>query len=68
MTQRTTPPPVDLAKALRAARLLQGFTRMAPSHQKEYLQWLESAKRPETRSTRIEKIVLAVREKIARRA
>jgi uncharacterized protein YdeI (YjbR/CyaY-like superfamily) len=55
--------PADLVKALRAARLLDTFARLAPSHRKEYVMWLEDAKRPETHERRLAKIVDAVREK-----
>jgi uncharacterized protein YdeI (YjbR/CyaY-like superfamily) len=30
------------------------FDNFAPSHQKEYLRWFEEAKKPETRSRRLE--------------
>jgi Domain of unknown function (DUF1905)/Bacteriocin-protection, YdeI or OmpD-Associated len=62
---RAVEPPPDLAKALRAARLADAFTHMSPSHQKEYVMWLEDAKRPETRERRRIKIVDTIREKIA---
>lgn len=60
---RAIDPPADLAKALRAARLLDAFARLAPSHRKEYVMWLEDAKRPETRERRLVKIVEVLREK-----
>jgi uncharacterized protein YdeI (YjbR/CyaY-like superfamily) len=56
-------PPADLAEALRAAQESDAFARLAPSHQKEYVMWLEDAKRPETRERRLAKIVDVLREK-----
>jgi uncharacterized protein YdeI (YjbR/CyaY-like superfamily) len=60
---RAIGPPADLAKALTAARLADAFARLSPSHQKEYVMWLEDAKRPETRERRMAKIVDVLREK-----
>lgn len=53
----TKPPPVapdDLLAALRrngAAR--KTFDAFAPSHQREYIEWITEAKRPETREKRL---------------
>jgi len=50
--------PEDLAQALAkndAARALWGS--MAPSHRKEYVGWIEEAKRADTRARRVEKAV-----------
>lgn len=61
--ERTVEVPGDLADALRqteeaAAR----FDKLAYSHQKEFVDWIESAKRPETRANRIAKAVAMVLE------
>jgi hypothetical protein len=52
---------VDLAKdseaALKEAGLLEKFKSMAFTHQREYHQWIEEAKRPETRANRIARTV-----------
>ena len=53
---RTLEVPTDLEEALsrdEAAR--SRFTRMPYSRRKEYLDWIESAKREETRASRIER-------------
>ena len=53
---RTLEVPTDLEEALsrdEAARL--SFDRMPYSHRKEYVDWIESAKREETRASRIER-------------
>jgi uncharacterized protein YdeI (YjbR/CyaY-like superfamily) len=33
------------------------FVRLAPSHQREYLTWIEEAKKPDTRRRRIERML-----------
>jgi uncharacterized protein YdeI (YjbR/CyaY-like superfamily) len=46
--------PADLIEALAAnepARVL--FEGLAASHQREYVRWIEEAKRPETRARRV---------------
>lgn len=50
--------PADLAVALRAApAALAFFEQLAPSHRKEYIRWLEEAKKAETRQQRLAKVV-----------
>ena len=61
---RSIEPPRDLAKALGAAGMRNGFAALSPSHQKEYVLWLDDAKRPETRVRRLDKIVEKLREKL----
>jgi hypothetical protein len=60
---RETALPDDLAAALvdepEATSFLEG---LAPSHRKEFVRWIEDAKKPETRATRVEKTVTALRE------
>jgi hypothetical protein len=53
--------PDDLAAAMDdAARSTYGG--LAFTHRKEWVRWVEEAKRPETRATRVEKTVAALRE------
>ena len=60
---RTVEVPGDLARALeRVAAAQEAFERLAYSHQREYVEWIEEAKRPETRARRIEKTVERLRE------
>jgi Domain of unknown function (DUF1905)/Bacteriocin-protection, YdeI or OmpD-Associated len=47
----------DMTDALTAADLLSRFRGMAFTHQREYARWINEAKRAETRSSRIEKMV-----------
>jgi len=58
---RDTALPDDLDAALDdAAR--SHFHSLAPSHRKEWVRWVEEAKKPETRATRIERTAAALRE------
>ena len=57
---RETPLPEDLAAALdEDARSF--FDGLAPSHRKEWVRWVEEAKKPETRAARVEKTAEALR-------
>lgn len=59
--------PADVASALRAdAEVAAVFEAMRPSCQKEYVAWVEEAKKPETRARRLEKLAERVREYGAR--
>ena len=63
---RIIKPPADLARALQANKEAQvAWEKLSYTHQKEYAKAVEEAKRPETRSRRIEKAVseLAARMK-----
>jgi hypothetical protein len=63
---RTITPPTDLAKALRAAGLLSTFKSLAFTHQREHVEAIEQAKKPETRANRIAKCVEMVKAKAAK--
>lgn len=60
---RTVEVPVDLARALSAAKLRSAFDAFALTHRKEFVESITSAKRPETRSKRLSKVVTLVRAK-----
>jgi len=60
---RTVKVPADLAGALAAAKLRSGFDAFSLSHRKEFVDWITSAKRAETRAARIPKVVAQVRAK-----
>jgi Domain of unknown function (DUF1905)/Bacteriocin-protection, YdeI or OmpD-Associated len=52
--ERTVTAPDDFRKALAASKTAQErFDEFAYTHRKEYVQWVEEAKRPETRQRRI---------------
>jgi uncharacterized protein YdeI (YjbR/CyaY-like superfamily) len=53
--------PTDLAAAMDdAARTT--YDGLSYTHRKEWVRWVEEAKKPETRATRIEKTVAGLRE------
>ncbi len=56
----------DVKREFKLAGLLGYFESLAYSHRKEYIRWIETAKREETRKSRIEKavIMLGKKEKI----
>ena len=58
---RDTALPDDLDAALDDAARTH-FHALAPSHRKEWVRWVEEAKKPETRAARIEKTAAALRE------
>jgi uncharacterized protein YdeI (YjbR/CyaY-like superfamily) len=41
----------------RAKKARQQFEAFAPSHQREYLEWIQDCKRPETQLRRIEQAI-----------
>ncbi len=51
---RTVPLPVDLRKALEAEPdAKKAFAALSFTHRREYVEWVEEAKRPETRARRV---------------
>lgn len=54
---RVITPPKDFSAALKKAGLQAAFSKMSYTHQKEYVNAIEEAKRPETRIRRIEKAI-----------
>ena len=54
--------PDDLARALREAGVEEAFASLAPSHRKQYLYWVNDARREETRQRRIAETVRHARE------
>lgn len=60
---RAVPVPDDLAAALAAEPPASTFFEgLAPSHRKEWVRWIEEAKKPETRTARLERTLTALRE------
>lgn len=57
--------PKDVADALKSAGVVAFFAGLPPSHRREYLKWITSAKKPETRKTRVEKAVKMLAQKQA---
>ena len=55
---RTANPAPDLLAALAASKPAQNaWGRLAPSYQRQHIQHIEGAKRPETRERRIQKLI-----------
>jgi len=54
--------PDELAAALAAAGLRDRFDALSFTHRKEYVRWIEEAKREETRRRRLERAVEMLRE------
>lgn len=50
---KTIETPLDVEKQFKTAKVLVYFNSLAFSHRKEYIQWIESAKKEETRTKRI---------------
>jgi Bacteriocin-protection, YdeI or OmpD-Associated/Domain of unknown function (DUF1905) len=62
---RTVEVPLDLASALdRDPAIRETFDGLSYTHRKEYVRWIEEAKREETRTRRVEKSVEMLREGI----
>jgi uncharacterized protein YdeI (YjbR/CyaY-like superfamily) len=63
-TPRTVAVPADLEASLaKAPAQAQSFAALSYSHKKEYVDWIESAKKPETRSNRINKALAMIAER-----
>jgi len=60
---RTVDVPADLPRALSAAKARAAFDAFSFSHRKEFVDWVTSAKRAETRAARIPRVVAQVRAK-----
>ena len=59
--ERTVDLPDDLAMAIDSARLRAAWDRQSYTNRKEFVRGVEEAKKPETRTRRIEKVVDALR-------
>jgi Bacteriocin-protection, YdeI or OmpD-Associated/Domain of unknown function (DUF1905) len=57
---RTVSVPADLRDALAASNAKESFDRLSFTHRREYVEWVESAKRAETRERRIAESVRRV--------
>ncbi len=54
--ERKVEVPADVETALREHGLLESFGKFSYSHQKEVMDWINDAKKPETRARRIAKL------------
>jgi Bacteriocin-protection, YdeI or OmpD-Associated/Domain of unknown function (DUF1905) len=65
---RTVRLPPDLREALAGdAEAKKAFAKLSYTHRREYVEWIEEAKRPETRARRIAGTVERVREGLPQR-
>jgi uncharacterized protein YdeI (YjbR/CyaY-like superfamily) len=55
--ERSVQVPDDLGTALEHAGLRESFAALSYSHQREYVQWIDEAKKPETRARRISQTI-----------
>jgi uncharacterized protein YdeI (YjbR/CyaY-like superfamily) len=53
----------SITKALEQAGLLTYFLGLTPSHQHEYLKWINSAKKSETKDKRTAKMIKMLNQK-----
>jgi Domain of unknown function (DUF1905)/Bacteriocin-protection, YdeI or OmpD-Associated len=60
--ERTVEVPADFAKAMNKAQRW-AYDSMSYTHRKEYVQWIEAAKKPETRMRRIAKALAKLDER-----
>ncbi len=68
LEERTVTPPDDFLSLLKNnPDSLAFFTRLSFTHQKEYVEWIESAKKAETRSARLEKALEMLKQGIKSR-
>lgn len=63
VAKRTVEVPEDFVKALKESKLKTAFDKMSYSHQREYVKWIEEAKKEETRFNRIVKAIEKIAEK-----
>jgi len=60
---RVVKPPADLVKALKAASAWDRWQELSFTHQREHVEAVEEAKKPDTRIRRIDRVVQMVRSK-----
>lgn len=65
-TPRVVETPADLTKALRGAKLLATWDTLSFTHQREHVEAILDAKKPQTRTRRIEKCLEMLRARPAR--
>jgi uncharacterized protein YdeI (YjbR/CyaY-like superfamily) len=53
----------DVKNILNESQLWDTFEKLSPSHKKEYLKWIDEAKKTETRTKRIYKMAYMLKEK-----
>lgn len=57
--------PEDVQRKLKIKpKLLKYFQSLSYTHQREYIEWIEEAKKPETRQRRVEKMLMLLKNNI----
>jgi len=59
--ERTIDIPADMKKLLKINRLYALFNELSYTHRKEYVQWVESSKKLETRHSRLQKAIKMIK-------
>jgi len=60
---RTVETPTDLAKLLKTSKeAIAKWDKLSYTHRKEYVRWIEEAKKPETRNRRIQQTIKKLTE------
>ncbi|MFN8308623.1 MAG: YdeI/OmpD-associated family protein [Chitinophagales bacterium] len=57
VSERKVTVPDDFAKLLAKNKMTASFSKLSYTHQREYVQWIESAKRTETRANRLVQVI-----------
>jgi hypothetical protein len=55
--KREVTPPADFTKALKSAAAWEGWRALSYTHQREHVEAIEGARKPETRARRIERAI-----------
>ena len=55
--------PADFENEMRLAQVIEIFEKLPYSHKREYVQWIEEAKKPETRIKRIRQSIDRLKNK-----
>jgi hypothetical protein len=59
--------PKDMSKELKKDKSIKNyFDKLAYTHKKEYVKWIEEAKKEETRASRISKMIAILKKKVDR--
>jgi hypothetical protein len=59
--ERTVDVPADLDAALGEAGLRDVFAELSYSHRREYVRWIDEARKPETRARRVDQTIERIR-------
>ena len=63
-TPRTVEIPEEFARRLEKEKLLAFFEALSNTHRKEYVRWITGAKKEDTRTARLEKAIVMLKQKV----